>query len=240
MLDPIAILRQPAYLAEETSGWMGDMLVRDCMTVNPPTIDVTAVCGDAVERMRTMKTGHLPVLRETRLVGFITRADVMRVLFPSGAAPSSAGLPARWLKPVGEVMTKNPIVTHTDVPVEQAARVLNEREIQAMPVVDGSELVGLVTSRGLAGALAHLVGADIKGVQMTVELPDAVHNLRQLVDAITSLKPAHSPLALAVRLDNLERRARLRIAAPRPLPVAETLAMEGIHVVRVRFDPPTT
>ncbi len=209
------------------------------MTVNPPTIDVTALCGDVAERMRTMKTGHLPVLREGRLVGIVTRADVMHALFPSDAAPSSAGLPACWGRPVGAVMTKDPIVIAPDVAVDQAARVLNEREIQAMPVVDGSELVGLVTSRNLASALAHLLGADIKGVQMTVDLPDELHNLRQLVDAITPLKPALLPLALAVRLDNLERRARLRIASSRPLLVAETLAMEGVRVVRVRFDPPT-
>jgi CBS domain-containing protein len=209
------------------------------MTVNPPTIDISALCGDVVERMRTMKTGHLPVLREGRLVGIVTRSDVMRAFSPPVGTPSPTGFPACWGKSVGEVMTKNPIVVQSDVPAEQAARVLNEREIQAMPVVDGSELVGLVTSRDLASALAHLLGADIKGVRMTVDLPDELHNLRQLVDAITSLKPALFPLTLAVRLDRLEHRARLRIAAPRPLLVAETLAMEGVHVVRVRFDPPT-
>ena len=216
------------------------MLVRDCMTVNPPTIDVTASCGEVVARMRRTNTSRLLVLRNGRLAGIFTRADLMRALFQPPDAMGSEAMPAFYKRSVGEVMTKHPIVTQPRVPVEQAARVLSEREIGALPVVDGADLVGMVTSRDVAGSLAHLLGADIKGVRLSVDLPDHLLDLRQLVYAMTPLKPALSPLVLAVRLDRLESRARLRTAASRPLLLAETLAMAGVRVAGLQVDPPPT
>ena len=208
------------------------------MTVNPPTIHVGAHCGDVVQRMAAMKTGRLLVLKEQQLAGIVTRTDVMRALFRPDTRPPSDGLPAFSATPVATVMTKDPIVTQSHIPVEQAARILHERNVQALPVVDGRNLVGVVTGRDLAGSLAHLMGADIKGIRMVVDLPDELRNLRQLVEAMTPLSSALFPLTLAVRLDKLERRARLRVATPRALLVAETIAMEGVRIAGIQFDPP--
>jgi CBS-domain-containing membrane protein len=134
-------------------------------------------------------------------------------------------------------MTKDPIVIHPSSPVSTAARILHEHGFQALPVVDRRALIGIVTSQGIIDSLGHHLGADIRGVEMTIDLPNDLVDLHRLTDALTALDPRPGALSLTIRLSKHEHRARLRLASPGPLHVAETFATAGFRVSRLHYEP---
>ena len=66
-----------------------------------------------------------------------------------------------------EVVTADP-----DDPIEQAANTMRERRIGCLPVLEGNELVGIVTASDVMEALVYLVGANEPGSRMEVAVPD--------------------------------------------------------------------
>lgn len=210
------------------------MLVRDYMTLNPTTVEPDTTLDEALGLMRRQRIRRLPVLQEGRLVGIVTWTDLMR------ASPSSATSLAVWEIPpllekarVREVMTENPIVVE---PVEEAARILRERKIGGLPVVEEGNLVGIVTESDLFDALIYLLGGDIQGIRMTVDLPNGLRDVGRLAEALAQDDEAPT-MAATVRLDTTTRRGYLRVATSSPLLVAERLAIGGFRVSNLRYAP---
>jgi citrate synthase len=94
----------------------------------------------AASRMNERKVGSVVVVDGTRPVGILTERDVLR-----GAA---GGTPPTDLK-VGELMTPDPDAVAPDVSVHEAFASLNDRRYRHLPVVEGEELVGIVSMRDL-------------------------------------------------------------------------------------------
>jgi len=124
------------------------------------TIEEAAPATAARELMRRQGVQHLPVLRDNELVGMVTEHDLL------AAGPSSvpelraydwdealAGLS------VSDVMSRRPVALTPDTSVADAAHLARQHRIDAFPVVDGGDIVGVVT-RGdlmavLRGVLEH-------------------------------------------------------------------------------------
>jgi acetoin utilization protein AcuB len=69
-------------------------------------------------------------------------------------------------------MATEVVSVHPDDPIEQAANTMRERRIGCLPVLDGDELVGIVTASDVMDALVYLVGAHEPGSRMEVAIPD--------------------------------------------------------------------
>jgi len=203
------------------------MLVRECMITNPLMIDAGATVGTAARSLRAALRGRLCVVAGDRLVGVATWADLMRVL------PSSDGTSEDI--PVADVMTRNPVVAHPGASIEEAARVLYWHGLDALPVVEDQSLIGLVTSRDIIGVLIRRVGADIRGITMTVNVPRDLSGLHRLAEALGALRSGLSPFALNMRVDQFEARARIRTTSP-SLHVAEHLAAAGFAISELSLD----
>jgi acetoin utilization protein AcuB len=216
------------------------MLVRDCMTPNPTTIDPEATLDAALGLMRALRVRHLPVLSGAALVGILTRTDLMRAVPPATASSGSAEYPTLLVKVhVEEVMTPQPVTTTPDTPVEIAARVLRERKIGSLPVVEERMLVGIVTESDIFDALMHLLGGDFRGVRMAVELPNGLGDLGTLVQTLSPLlEREKGALTVTARLDATSRRGYVRVSTGSPLVVAESLAVAGLEVSHLHFEPP--
>ncbi|MDR7480921.1 MAG: CBS domain-containing protein [Armatimonadota bacterium] len=214
------------------------MLVRDCMTPDPTTVAPQTSLGDALRVMRRQRIRHLPVMERDRLVGIVTWTDLMR------ASPSPASGLAAWeipellaQAPVRDVMTEHPVTVAPDLPVEDAARLLRERKIGSLPVVDGDRLVGIVTESDLFDALVRLLGGDIGGVRMAVDLPAGLVDVDRLIHALEGVRGKTPTVVIAVRLDQATRRGYVRLSTATPLQVAEALAAEGFHVTQLKVSP---
>lgn len=216
------------------------MLVRDCMTPNPTTVDPEARLDEALGLMRALKVRHLPVLSGAALVGILTWTDLMRAAPPATASPGSADLPARLVKVrVKELMSPEPVTISPDTPVEIAARTLRERKIGSLPVIEDRILVGIVTETDLFDALTRLLGGDFRGVRMAVELPNGLADLVTLVQTLMPLVDVRrGALTVTARLDATSRRGYLRVSTASPLVLAESLAVAGLQVSGLHFEPP--
>jgi len=207
------------------------------MISGPVTVTSEQSIGETIRLMQRQETGYLLVMAGEHLAGVVTRSDLMREWPVPTSAAETEQARAFLTSPVSEVMTKKVVVVHPASDVVIAARILQNRGFQALPVVDRQRLVGVITSRGIIDVFGHDVGADIRGVEVTVDLPNTLPDLHRLVDALSTLEPPLGPLALTVRLSRNEHRARLRLASPGPLHVAETLAAAGFRVSQLRYEP---
>ena len=66
-----------------------------------------------------------------------------------------------------EVVTADP-----GDPIEEAANTMREQKIGCLPVLEGEELVGIITSSDVMEALVYLVGAHEPGNRLEVAMPD--------------------------------------------------------------------
>jgi CBS domain-containing protein len=98
----------------------------------------------AARRMWEQQTGSLLVLDGTDLVGIITERDVLRAV--------ATGTPLDT--PVSKVMSKELITVEPGTSLREAARIMTEKWIRHLPVLEAGRLVGVVSQRDLAGVLA--------------------------------------------------------------------------------------
>jgi CBS domain-containing protein len=133
------------------------MKVCDLMTAKPITVDPEMPMLDARQRMADARIRHLVVTEGSRVVGIVTDRDI-RLNLPSPATTLSVweinALLAKLT--VGEVMSRAVIVVDSDRPAAEAARLMIDHKIGALPVVDGGRLAGIVTESDFVRAVAGL------------------------------------------------------------------------------------
>lgn len=100
----------------------------------------------AVLRMLEEGVGSVAVCDGGRLVGIFTERDVL------GLAGEATDLDA---VKVGDVMTRSPFSAGADVSVLDAAKLMGERRIRHLPVVEGEHLLGMVGIRDVLGSLVE-------------------------------------------------------------------------------------
>jgi len=108
--------------------------------------------------MRRRGICHLPVVDTGRLVGMLAERDVER------ASASSVPEIARhdWAEGlaglvVADAMARGPLALHAHTAVAEAARLARDRGVDAFPVVDDGEVVGVVTRSELLAVLSGLL-----------------------------------------------------------------------------------
>ncbi|MEM2936067.1 MAG: CBS domain-containing protein [Candidatus Bathyarchaeia archaeon] len=92
---------------------------------------------------------RLPLLLDEKLIGVVTVMDVLK-FFGSGLVfdhLQSGTLLQALQTPILEIAVKDVVTTEPNADVGQAARVMQERNIGALPVVEKEKLVGIVTER---------------------------------------------------------------------------------------------
>jgi CBS domain-containing protein len=121
--------------------------VRDLMTVEVTTLRRNDQLSIADDVMRLGRIRHLPVLDEQeQLVGIVSQRDLFR-----GALARALGYGAHAQQKllgqllVKEVMTNDPVTIGPDAPLAEAARIMLERKIGSLPVVEGGRLIGILT-----------------------------------------------------------------------------------------------
>jgi CBS domain-containing protein len=131
------------------------MRIRELMSTKPITVDPEMPMLDARQRMAEARIRHLVVTEGSRVVGIVTDRDI-RLNLPSPATSLSVweinALLARLT--VGEVMSRSVIVIDADRPAAEAARLMIDHKIGALPVMEGGRLTGIVTESDFVRAVA--------------------------------------------------------------------------------------
>jgi acetoin utilization protein AcuB len=132
------------------------MLVRDVMSKDLHTVDMNAQLSTAEEVMDLGKVRHMPVLDdEGDLVGIVSQRDLFHnaLLRALGYGSHAAEKVMQQLL-VKEAMTTHVITTTPDATVGEAARLMRDRKVGSLVVVDGTRPVGIVTESDLLAILA--------------------------------------------------------------------------------------
>lgn len=129
--------------------------VRDVMKTEVATLGRNDVLTLADDIMALGRIRHLPVLDEDgTLVGVVSQRDLFR-----GALASALGYGAHAQRKllnmlrVKDVMTSDPVTIGPDTELAAAARLMAERKVGCLPVVEGDALVGILTE----GSFVELV-----------------------------------------------------------------------------------
>jgi CBS domain-containing protein len=126
---------------------MQQELVKNWMTREVITITPETALPEAHRLMTAKKIRRLPVMDMRRLVGIITLGDV-REAEPSGVTSLSIWELHYLLSKleIKEIMTPNPVTITLDTTITQAAKLMLDKKISGLPVVDPQgELVGIIT-----------------------------------------------------------------------------------------------
>lgn len=138
------------------------MRVGQIMRKKPVTITPEKRVGQALKLMQQHNIRHLPVVKDGRIVGWITSRDLREVLLASMLEKIT----------VGDVMVQAPIQVTPDTSVEEAARLVHEHKIGGMPVVEGDRLVGVITMHDLISAFLSMLGLLKSSSRLDLVLED--------------------------------------------------------------------
>jgi acetoin utilization protein AcuB len=122
------------------------LLVRDIMTREVVTVTPDTTLAEARRLLDHHRIRHLPVIVAGRLGGMVSDRDLRSA---SGRHTDES--------PVGPIMTPYPVTVTPATRVEEAARLMLERRIGGLPVIEGTSLAGIVTGDDLLRALAGLI-----------------------------------------------------------------------------------
>lgn len=139
------------------------MIVRYWMS---RSVQATSEDTALLEALIQMRRGHirrLPVLRGRTLCGIISLSDLYRYVDP--AHVGRAVLPETTTDyltrhQVKEVMNAQPITCAPNTPLEEAGRVMRDRRVGALPVMQHGDLVGIITESDVLTALVSIASAD--------------------------------------------------------------------------------
>lgn len=126
------------------------MLVRECLRKAPVTIPPECTMEEAAALMGSHGVGSLLVVSGGSLIGIVTDRDI-------AIRGVSTGLPSRTA--VREIMTKNPTVIQGSSDIYTAIRVLKESRVRRLPVLEESEVAGILTVDDLTIWLVLQLGA---------------------------------------------------------------------------------
>ncbi len=138
------------------------MRVGQIMRKKPVTITPEKRVGQALKLMQQHNIRHLPVVKDGRIVGWITSRDLREVLLASMLEKIT----------VGDVMVQAPIQVTPDTSMEEAARLVHEHKIGGMPVVEGDRLVGVITMHDLISAFLSMLGLLKSSSRLDLVLED--------------------------------------------------------------------
>src|SRR5512140_1269573 len=124
------------------------MKIAELMTMDVATCAPSDSLTRAAQLMWERDCGCVPVIDGSKVVGMITDRDICMAAMMQGKAPAQ-------LK-VEQVMSREVFFCAPDDSVDQASKVMQQRQVRRLPVLDGSgKLVGIVSLNDFALRATH-------------------------------------------------------------------------------------
>jgi len=120
------------------------MKVSEVMTEAAVTDRADESLLQAAKRMWEQQTGSILLVDGEHLLGILTERDILRAVAEDRDLST----------PVSEVMSRDLVTVDPATSLRDAARIMADRWIRHLPVLDGDRLVGVVSQRDLSGLLA--------------------------------------------------------------------------------------
>ena len=121
------------------------------------SIAPNATVFDAIQLMADKNVGALPVVENGRLAGIISERDYTRKVILKGKSSKET--------PVRDIMTEELITAHSGDTVTECMRVMTDKRIRHLPVMEGSKMIGLISIGDLVRRIISAQTATIDNLE---------------------------------------------------------------------------
>src|SRR5215510_3468042 len=164
----------------EAKMFVGERMSRPVISVTPD-----APVNDVLAMFKKEHIRRAPVVKDGKLLGIVSQGDLLNATASSVTTLSVWELNYLISKvKVKDVMTKKVITVTKDTPIEEAARIMADKKIGGLPVVDGDKVVGMITETDLFKIFLELMGAREKGLRVTATIDDKPGELAKVTRTI--------------------------------------------------------
>lgn len=211
------------------------MLVRDRMTPDPETMRAETSLRDALDLVRNRRFRHLPIVdQEGKLVGIVTEKDLVYAAPASTTALSVFEVNYILSRmTVGQVMKTSVVTVEPSLPIEEAARVMIDHRIGCLPVVEGGELVGIISDTDIFRVFVEGLGGGHSSLRITVVVPEEVGSLARVTGSVAALGGNIHSLGMFWGQRPADRVVAFRLEGVDRETAIEGLKADGIDVVQV-------
>ena len=134
------------------------MRAKDVMVKDIVKVGSCALVDNAVKVMNKNNIGCLIIEDNGETRGIVTQRDLLKKVLEKARDPRKLV--------VSDIMTKKLIVGSADMEIHEAARLMFQKKIKKLPIVENGKLVGLITLSNIA----RTVGVDQKMIDMVEKL----------------------------------------------------------------------
>jgi len=118
------------------------MKIKELMTKSVATLNENDTVERAACLMKEHNIGSIPICKGEKVIGIITDRDIALRSVAEGENFKSQS--------IRTIMTSNPVLGYPEMEVQDAVRVMSERQIRRLPIVDNNNLVGMVSLGDIA------------------------------------------------------------------------------------------
>jgi CBS domain-containing protein len=116
---------------------------REVMTAGAECVGENETLQDAARKMKDLDVGQLPICGEdNRLKGVVTDRDIVIKCLATGGDPRQTR--------AGDLAEGKPVTIGADDSLEEAVQTMKEHRLRRLPVIDGHDLVGMVSQADIA------------------------------------------------------------------------------------------
>ncbi|CAA0154800.1 CBS domain-containing protein [Tenacibaculum maritimum] len=121
------------------------------MTKDVVTLNTTDDLMTAEKLFKENSIRHIPVVRGSEIIGMLSYTDLLRISFADAIDENEADVDTVVYNmfTIEQVMAKNLVTINSNATIKEVAEILSKKEFHALPVVDDSKLVGIVTTTDL-------------------------------------------------------------------------------------------
>jgi len=127
--------------------------VKDLMTRQVISINDRLSIEEALQKMHEHGIRRLPVTVDGKLVGMIVEHDIEKAMRRPGVIPQT---------PVDWIMTKKVITANAEEEITIAVQKLIKYKISGLPVVEGEQLIGIISEMDILKAFIDLIEPAVK------------------------------------------------------------------------------
>ncbi|MFP5334412.1 MAG: CBS domain-containing protein [Actinomycetes bacterium] len=127
---------------------------REIMSSDVECVRADETLVDAARKMRDLDVGSLPVCGDdNRLKGMLTDRDIVVKCLAAGGDPATTT--------AGELAEGKPVTIGADDPVEELLQTMAQHQVRRLPVIDGHDLVGIVSQADVARSMPERKVGDL-------------------------------------------------------------------------------
>lgn len=212
------------------------MRVKDRMRRSLVSVAQSDTLDHALTTLKRFNIRHLPVVKGDRVVGILSDRDVKK------AAPSPFDYPTAEefraftsAVAIKDIMTKEVVTVAPLTPIEEAASLMSQKRIGALPVVQEGRLIGMLTETDVLDVITEMMGATQTASRVEIEIPASPGTLTEVIGIVEGQQVEIASLVTLPAREGARRLLILRLRTINPDPVVRALEARGYPQVVGEF-----